>query len=557
MIMWDPNKGRQIGWEQAVDENGEPQVDDLGNPVQSDIPMFEGQLTIELVPAFNVLRDPDSDSIQASPYLIVRKMMDVNELKKMVKDKEIMEKIQASDGHQFKVFDTNTGSYRDAENQTELRYHFYRPSKEYPNGYFFVATEYGVISEGDIPFGDELREKAFPVQYAGYEKYPTMCRARAMIRHLKPYQVEINRSASYIAQTQITYKTKAFIQSGSKVSKAYQKADTDFYNIAGPSPTVISGQSGEQYEGYLLNLIDEMYKNSPYLNDLDELNDKSDPFALLFKRMSQRHKSTRYVKKFSRFLIQMCETYLLLAKRYYDDERIIRAIGRREAVNIAEFKSIQDEDFQIQLEPMSQDIESAMGRQLQINQLLQYVGQTIPEETLGRLIKHMPFLNDDPISNDLTLEDDNIESDILALDRGEYRPPMPHDDHVRHVKRFTHRTRQNDFKLLPPEIQQLYHQRIAEHNQMESEQAEELRRRQAEFIPMDGPTTKFDFKDPRTGERAEVPFVAAQWLVEQLEKQGLTQERLQQLSVQNQIDILSQGQVQAPQGLPTDPSLLF
>jgi hypothetical protein len=253
--------------------------------------------------------------------------------------------------------------------------------------------------------------------------------------------------------------------------------------------------------------------------------------------MSQKKVYAMYVKRFERFLCRVAELYLKLAKRYLPDDYLVRAVGKREAINLSEFRRIADEGFNIKLKPMTNDIDSMFGKHLSIQTALQYGSSDMPMSAKGKLLRSMPFLGEDSLFGELTITDENIESDILALDRGEYRPALPTDEHPIYIKRLNHRTKQNDFRLLPPEIQQMYSQKIQQHTEAESEQLRKMKEMQADYWPTGGGLVKVDLYG-KDGKRMLMPQESLQKLVQVLEQQGTQQEILQQLDQQNQLQVL-------------------
>jgi anion-transporting ArsA/GET3 family ATPase len=98
------------------------------------------------------------------------------------------------------------------------------------------------------------------------------------------------------------------------------------------------------------------------------------------------------------------------------------------------------------------------------------------------------------------------------------------------VNRLTHRTKQADFKMLAPEIQENFNLYIValEDAIMEKERA--IQRLKSERIPTDGflVTVQLKRTDPETGKQDNIrlPYSTVQWVVDALEQQGSTLEAL-------------------------------
>jgi len=109
-IYWDKNKGDIRAYKQALDEQDQPiflnaegqptleraqmSIDPMtmmpveGAPNKplpdTDQPIFSGDFVFETIFPANLLRDPETESMDESPYLVVRKMVDVEEAKMMI-----------------------------------------------------------------------------------------------------------------------------------------------------------------------------------------------------------------------------------------------------------------------------------------------------------------------------------------------------------------------------------------------------------------------------------------------------------------------------------------
>lgn len=551
-VFFDPNKGAFKGYKQALNEFGEPMFDEFGQPISSKTPVFEGDVVFETILPFNLLRDPNSESMDESPYLIYRKMVPISELKKMVgDDQDKLELIQENSEQTFKVFDANKCEYVEQKDSVMVREYFYRPCVDYPNGYYYITIETGILFEGELPFG------IFPIRHKTFDKVQTSCRGRSKIKHLRPVQAEINRAASSIAQTQITLgDDKVFTQNGSKITKGLNHPGLRHYNVTGSAPTIVQGRSGEQFFNYLLSQVKEIYQIGQVAELLEDKKHVQDPQAMLFANIRQKKRFSYYAEKFEDFLLDVCELYLETARHYFTPEKIVRAVGRREAINIEEFKAASKFDYRIKVEPVSDDIETMMGKQLNLQFILQYVGKNLDEETIGKIVRLMPFLNGEQLLDDLTIKYDNITNDILALDRGKQVPPHKYDDHPYVINKLVHRTKLADFAFLPQEVQYNYESKIAAHEELEAQKQKDLLEAQSGFIPSGGGISKVDMYETyttSTGKKSQrrmvLPSEALLWLKNRLEKQGTSQDRLQDMNTQAQAEIGNFLNQMQPQGM--------
>lgn len=521
-IFWDPSKGKLLGYEPQLDEFGMPVMDpETGAPVATDVPKFSGDLVFERLFAFDLLRAPEAKSMEESRFLCHRKMTAIEELKLMVgDDQEKLKFIEESKDGTYVIFDSGQGYSKSSKEQALVKEWFFRPCGEYPNGYFYITTDSGILFEGELPFG------VFPIVSCGFDESPTSPRARSIIKQLRPYQAEVNRTASKIAETQITLgDDKLLIQDGTKISHGGQVPGVRAVKYTGMAPVVMPGRSGDQYLAYMQSQIEEMYRISDIDMDLIDKSGQSDPYAMLFRSLQQKKQFSLYASKVESFLVDACKVALTLAKNYYSDDLLVPAIGKREIINIAEFRSSDDIGYQIVVEPQVDDVETKMGKQMTLTNVLQYVGNQLSKDDIGKIIRLMPYGNNEQVFGDFTIDFDNATNDILALDRGEYTPSNQHDNHEYVIKRLINRTKQSDFRFLPPEIQRLYMDKIQEHELIMAEQSKQIAAAKSEWIPTSGYLVVCDLyvSDPANPEktrRARVPYDALSWLIQKLERQG-------------------------------------
>jgi hypothetical protein len=540
-IFWDPMAGEFVGYDQAVSEDGEPQVDENGEMVASEKPVFSGDFKFETFHGFNVLRDPRAKDLSESAYLLLRQMMSTDDLKKRYAgDEEKLKFIQEEQDKTFFVFDGNKGAYKKSKGQCQLKELYYRPCPAYPQGYFYIYTESGILEQGELPFG------IFPIVHAVCERIQTSARGRSPVKHMRPYQAEINRMGSKMAEHQITLgDDKIILQNGSKLSQGALYPGVRGLTVTGEKPTILSGRDGTQYLQPMLSTINELYDvMSVKEMDSDKINTQ-DAYTLLFRSASQKKNFSLYIERFEQFLIDICSTFMQLAPKYYADSTKIQMIGSNEFVNMAELESQQDLNYQIKIEPMAEDIETQLGRQLILAQALQYSAQQLGPNGVAKIVKNMPFGGLKDSFDDLTMDSDIADNVVLALDRGEMVKPSIDDNPVYMLKRLTKRMREPDFKLLPPEIQARYQGLRDAYTQIKAQEEARLMAAKSEYIPAGGAMVACDIyvqdpKNPMSQKRARIPYEALNWLIKQIELQGTSLADLESLNSGQQATIMEQ-----------------
>jgi len=540
-IFFDPNAGKFLGYEPQLDEMGLPLMGEDGQPVAK--PKFEGEIVCERVLGFNLLRDPEAKDWDECRWVCVRKMVDTKKLKSMVgNDEKLVKFINESSKNTYQVFDGQNTSYTSQDKTMTLtREFFFKPCVDYPQGYFYITTEEGILFEGELPNGE------WPFEIVSFDEFPTSCRGYSIIKQLRPVQAEINRAASAIVQTQLTLgMDKIILRNGSSMEAGGEAHGVKAIQVVGQDPTILSGRSGEQFVGYLSACISELYNIAMVEEDsLMKENGQVDPYGMLFRTMSQKKKFSSWSEKFEKFIVAICRKVLNLSKVYYSPDRLVPILGRNEQVNIPEWMQTPELRYAIVPEAANEDVESKMGRQLALNHILQYGGANMAPDDLGKVLRLMPYVNNEKLFDEFTLDYDVANNILLRLDRGEYVPAKPNQSHPYIIKRLDHRMLSPDFDFLAPQIQQLYAQVKMEHDQLEAQRQIQIQQMKDGYIPTGGNLIACDFyvSDPTKPEkmpmRARIPYESLNWLMQRIQAQGVAQQDLSQLSEGSQQDIAS------------------
>ena len=553
-VFWDKSLGRQVGWEAEIDpETGQDLIDpQTGQPVPSQRPVMSGGFAFETIHGFDLLRQPGVKSMEDSQYHIIRKMASVKDLMKAWgHDEEKARFIKESSEDTFRAFMPQGGMAK-TKGMTMVREHYFKKCAQYPNGYYYICTSEGVLDHGELPFG------IYPIHYLGFDELTTSPRAKSKLRQLKPYQIELNRAGSKVAEIQVTLGSdRVWYQAGSKPSSGATKPGIRENSYVGQAPIIQPGQVGEQYFSYIQQIQQEMYTVAD-LADLDkDVSGQLDPYTLLFRSSKQKKKFSFYIDKFNEFQVSICKTMLQLYKHYAHPSDVIPVLGKNEQINIEEFKNSSDLLYQISVKPMSDDLETTLGKQITINHYLQYVGTQLKPQDIGKMMRMSPYLNKEIMFKEMTQGFDNLTNDILALDRGKYREPNIHDDHKYVIDGLITRMKEPDFEFLPQPVQELYSVKKQAHEKIMAEQAEAIKQAQAGFIPSGGYLVKCDLYvsdpvDKSKTKRVALPSEAIVDLIKKLEKQGSGQKVLQDMNPQAQAEIAQM--MSQDQGGQTQPN---
>lgn len=519
-IFWDPTAGKYLG--EFADEEGGMK------------PHFSGDFVFEDIYGFNLMIESGASDHRKAKRMTIRKMVPTKKLKEMFPGEENARFIQESADETFKIFDRGRSDFRKSKEECLLKETYIKPCFDYPEGYVYYFVKGKILFESPLPAGK------FPIVFQPFRKMKTRPRGQSIVKTIRPFQAEINRAASKIAEHQVTLgDDKVLLQQGTTLTSGKVLPGVRSYNFTGMEPKILNGRDGSQYAAYMAQQITEMY-NACGVEEKDEApTGQVEPFSLLYRSARQKRRFRLYVQRFEQFLVEVAQLYLDLARYHYPDDMVIGMVGRNEQVNLEEFRNQDPQCYRIKITAQSDDIETKLGKQLVLSQTLQYTAAKFEREDIGKLIKAMPYSNLGESFSDLTMDYESATNVILALDRGDLPPIAEHDNHIYMVKRLTQRMRQADFRFLDPQIQQNYEMAMLKHQEINARQVEAIRRAEAGLIPTTGPLVSCDFyvqvdpKDPGKTKRVRLPSDGLQWFIKQLEAQGATLEQLETMNQAN------------------------
>lgn len=565
ILRFDQNKGRIVSYDQATDDegnllftdlNGEdttesspidpmtgrPMLDQMGQPIQnqpksSGIPVYSGDFVFETIFPANLLRDPSAETFEESPVIGIRKMLPIADAKKLCggdKDKEA--KIVETAKETFKIFDTQSGQFVDSKDQCLVKEFFYRPCHKYPNGWYVAFTDKVKLFEMELPGTEDNRP--FPIVWQGYNKAQTSPRGYSDIRNLRPLQANLNQLATQKLIHELTVSSdKLMVNAATKVEKGFEiNGVKTFKYQGGVAPAFLPGRTGDQFLGSMQAIEAAMYDVANLAEYQQANNSQLDANSVLLASLRHKKKFSVPGEKFEQFLTDLFNLYLRMCQLYLPDDAIIRIVGKSEHLNVQEFKAIGNLDFAVKAEVTSLDAESMVGKSLQIQSLLQYIGKDLPKEAIGNILNEMPFLNSESMFRDLTQDSKNCDSDVLCLDRGQPVPAREGENHKFIIKRLMSRQKMRDYDLLDDSVKSLYEQKIQEHRDMEAQELQKLKDMAEKLWPMDGPKVSVemwveepDSKGQMKTVRWKCPLRALERLKEQMEAQGYLKDQYDQM----------------------------
>jgi hypothetical protein len=523
-VGWNPSMGNSLGIEAEINqETGE---------IISTKPKYSGEVEIKRIETFNLLRDPAGKTWDKCRWVIHREMIDKKDLVASFEHvRDIYNQLEDDSQEDFMVFDGYRGTYsKTGREKVLVKKIFYRPCSKYPEGYFIFFTSVAIIAEGSL-------HGKFPIVYRAFQKVNTNPRGYSVIRRLRAPQIEINRIASYISESQINFRDKLLISSGTKLSHGGTANGVAGIKYSGKEPIPLNGQSGEKYLSTLDHAISELYKLSHVREEEEDKVPTSDANSLLFASLKDKKKFSAKSDIFEAFLRELCEASVECAKTYYTEENLIPMLDQRDRVNIAEFKNIDKLSYSLSVKSLSEDIQSMLGTQISVQHVLQY-SQNLPENITAQLIASMPFLKDSNLAEEITADIRAVDDVFASLERGEYIPAIPEDNHQLFIKKIANKIKTSAYRYLEPQIQQLYMQRYQQHKQFSAQLAQQKLMEGMGMIPAGGALVTISGIKDAEGNALRIPVDAIMHTVERLNTQGSLQNQMRELPEAAQADMV-------------------
>ena len=535
-VTWDQNKGKPVPGEVKV------QVDALtgemlGKPYQEMV--VPGDVDYERIYGYNLLRDPDAKSWEDCRWVIQEKVIDTKDLKAQFPDAQIETSDSVDDV--FQVFDSATSNYFSSNNAGKSIVYemFFRPRASLLDGYFIIFTDKEELAKGKLPLGE------FPIYQCTFDEVPGSPRGYSLIKQARSPQIEINRCYTKIAEHHIAGGDDTILtQKGSKIQAGGYAAGVKAIQYSGMTPTVLQGRDGSQFSEHLQRSVETFYQ----LLDIDNFVEKpggQDMMAQIHRNLREKEKFSIYGQKLQKFYEQICRISLKLYKHYASDEALTAIFGEDERISLPEFRKTDDIDYQIKLEAVTEDVDTKFARMTVFRDYMQYADLT--PEVQALLVKNMPFANVDELTKEVTLDYTVCQNIKLALDREQFVPVDPNENHLYMLKQLRARTRQPDYmwgNKISDVTKQMYEGRINQHRQIQMENVIKQQMLNDGFIPTGGDVVTVNMTiqvtDAEGGskmEKMKMPVETLNWVRDRLAKQGWAQDDLAKLTPEMQANM--------------------
>ena len=519
----------------------------------------------EPVSPFDLVRAPGSKRLEDSPWLIQTSVYTKQEFQEAY-GKKLAEQLASQGGglnegesqgpKSHMIFKTSEREYSELD-AVEVKEFYLRPNKKYPQGYFVFFTENKLLQEGPLPGG------IFPIVTTRCLTTPGLPRGHSFIRNIYNLQMEINRATSQDASNMIHFgDDKIVTNSNSSVQldkkfKGISHLKVSTYNDVKSAVMYLPSAGLPKYMEYIQNLIKKIDYKAHIVSTMEE---KKNPRAgdisfVLYSRIKDKRKFALIGTRFEEYQKEKGRTVLALLRHYLNADDIIHSGNRQDTILIDDFKETSDIDYQFDINVGNSTPEEALGKQLQVQQALQYIGPNLNPMQIGLLLRATTLGDSPEIIDSFTANHDSAVQNLILLEKGVMPVITRTEDFAYKAERVAQRMNRPDFQQLPQQIQQLFHQFLQTCEQKLAEQERQKIMADKGLIPTTGYQVTCDFYTTKPGakgtpvtSKVKVPADALEWLLQAMEKQGSYQNNVENLPMSSQINVGNQ--ISGPQAAP-------
>lgn len=453
-IDWDPDIGppspvvdQPVA---ALNEEGEPQLDEDGLPILIRPNLRIGDVSYKVLRADQVLEQPGEWG-RTVDWVITLEMVDIYRLREMYPTKGEAIKPSCDDSQKYSMAKT-------AEQQALVYTIYHRATKGVPNGRRIICTDDVILENDDLPYPTLNRYGILPIArmedmcVPGYDLPLPL----TVMETAKPYQSIQDRLNKNIIRNLSLQTPKWIVNSQGGVRLAHLNNASNIVQYKG-SPDMAPRMetprtTANEVFNYRATLQGEMEQVTGVQHILNSPPPNTRAAVMLQHQEEQEFKrSEPLIKKMNNFQAEVAKIALAIMADKYDDsdERMIKLGG---GLGSGKFLRLSVADligpFDIRFERTSALPESKQGRLNEASRMYQL--GIIDDATYKKLIN---FSADPDLATPETkaYEKQLAENDLMI--RGEtVTPPLEFEDHVEHLRAMYPLIQSLEFAEMPDQI---------------------------------------------------------------------------------------------------------
>lgn len=375
---------------------------------------------------------------------------------------------------QLKNVNTNwsTNSYKPIDNSVQVKEYWEKPCTKYPKGRRITLAN-GVLLyyEEDIGFGrkdDDDRELPFfPFHHINI---PGRVYGQSMIEHLIPIQREYNKSRSQIIKNKnLIANPQWLVEDGAVVEEITNSPGGIINYRKGFSPPILSQPASIGADVY--KNIDQCIEEFYFISGQNEVSHGAAPtgvksgVAIAYLQEQDDTKLGPTIQNYIDCKRNYMQYLLRLIRYKYDIPRTIRIVGKNNKVEVIDFVGSQLSSTDVRLQEGSMFQQSRAAKQEFIMQLVQ-MGVLNTQTDKQQILQMFELGTIDSLYDDYSEDVNQSESENERFKKGD-TSPIVRDffNHQIHIFEHNKFRKSDEYEQLPPELQQIIDQHVAQHEQ--------------------------------------------------------------------------------------------
>lgn len=472
MVEWDDSKGPVVGgFEEGMEllnENGEPELDDNGEPILIVRPprMGDVKLSVEAPWRIFLQRRKCMDEVE---YAFRFTTLPVEEARARYPEKasEIKANNNAS------IFDMDDLSEKKLEEEVIIWEFYHKDTEFVPGGYFCRFCEDAIIEEGDYPYS----HGKLPFERITDIDLPDTLNGLSTFDIVLPMQNMHDNLTTLIAKNiWLTAHAKWMMPAGAAKIESLGNDNTIIQYRGATPPQLVQTRSNPaevyNFRDLLRTELGELFGVHP-VSTGNPPSGITAAVALQFLNEQESERASSEIAKHNIFIENVARKLISVAADNYEytDERLIKILGKDNEYMVKYFDSSDlNKSYDIRVNLSTSLPDSKAGRTERIFQAMQYNRDMLPPERWAELLELGAV---DKMNSLITESIKTAESENEDLLQGvEVAPPEEWEEHVQHWHSHVKRIQSRSFKEeVDPEFRLNFIEHITAHEYIMVEKA--------------------------------------------------------------------------------------
>ena len=452
----------KVWWDPLAEESFSIQsLDQLGKPFEEEIHL--GQVASEVVPPFALAIDPLARTFRQAKWVIQSSIRSVEEV--LMRTGKKVEPEKVSTPIESKLLSLYSGLQgkelpSEVENATSWKEYWDAPSDKFKSG------RLAIVAGGELVYGGENPYSRIPFFPFPMIRVPGRVLGKSLIEDVIPLQKGYNRSISIIVENMNKMAKLKWMVPRKSVSEGALTDESgevvEYLPIGGQKPEQSQVNPLPQYVIYVL---EKYLKDMEDLMGVHEVSRSRPPggvragVALAYLREGDDSRIGPVVRRIDQGLEQAASFMLELVGKYYTEPRLIRLVGKEQAVEVRNFKGADlKNNYDVRIEAGSALAESKVGKQELLLNLWDRRILTDAQDILERL-------EFGEVEVDSTKDAWKAHAENSLMSQGQVPEVVYQEDHQAHLQVHIDFMRTPIFYNLDPNVQNLFTEHIRVHQQ--------------------------------------------------------------------------------------------